>query len=163
MAEAINSQIEAAQDKSATDERYLIFRVVDDELGIAIDYVIEIISMQSITMVPELPGYMIGVINLRGTIIPVMDARLRFSQPAAEYDERTCIIVIQLNDTQLGLVVDTVEEVLIISDDKIVDPPNSERGSSGASQYVKGIVKLPSGIKQIVDCQAIFGYSEDMG
>lgn len=159
MAEALNTQLTAANTESETDSRYLIFKVVDDEFGIAISYVIEIISMQSITMVPELPEYMVGVINLRGTIIPVMDARKRFNQPSMDYNERTCIIVIILGDTQLGLVVDMVEEVMDIPPDMIVDPPQSENGQ-GANRYISGVVKLPSGIKQIVDCRAIFGDSD---
>lgn len=160
MSEALNAQLTAVE--SETDDRYLIFKVVNDEYGIAISYVLEIISMQSITMVPELPDYMIGVINLRGTIIPVMDARKRFMREAMDYNERTCIIVVILDDMQLGLVVDTVEEVLDIAKDMIVDPPTSEAGQS-VNRYIQGIVKMQNGIKQIVDCRAIFGDPDMLG
>jgi purine-binding chemotaxis protein CheW len=95
----------------------------EEEYGIAIGYVTEIIGLQSITEIPELPHYVKGIINLRGKIIPVMDVRLRFNKEAKEYNDRTCTIVIEVRDITVGLIVDAVAEVASITSENIVPPP----------------------------------------
>ncbi|NLL04992.1 MAG: purine-binding chemotaxis protein CheW [Clostridiaceae bacterium] len=104
-------------------DRYLTFVLGEEEYGIAIGYVTEIIGLQSITEIPELPHYVKGIINLRGKIIPVMDVRLRFNKEAKEYNDRTCTIVIEVRDITVGLIVDAVAEVASITSENIVPPP----------------------------------------
>lgn len=115
--------------------KYLTFILDDESYGIGINNVTEIIGIQPITLVPELPDYIRGIINLRGKIIPVMDVRLRFKKDFREYNDRTCIIVIDINDLSIGLIVDSVSEVLIIPDQDIVPPPNLSKVSN---KYIKG-------------------------
>lgn len=131
-------------------DKYLTFVIDDDGYGIEIQYVTEIIGMQGITEVPELPDFIVGIINLRGQIIPVMDVRTRFQKSFMEYNDRTCIIVINIEEISIGLIVDMVSEVLNIDSGNIVDPPNPKTGFS--NKYVKSIGKVNDEIKLILDC-----------
>ena len=97
--------------------KYLIFSLGNEFYGIEIKYVTEIIGVQPITEIPELPDYIKGIINLRGKIIPVMDVRIRFKKSPMEYNDRTCVIVIDVKDTSVGLIVDSVSEVLSIEEE----------------------------------------------
>lgn len=131
-------------------DKYLTFVIDDDGYGIEIQFVTEIIGMQGITEVPELPDFIVGIINLRGQIIPVMDVRTRFQKTFREYNDRTCIIVIRIEDVSIGLIVDMVSEVLNINSSDIVDPPNPKTGFS--NKYVKSIGKVEDEVKLILDC-----------
>lgn len=138
--------------------RFLTFTLGKEDYGIEIKYVTEIIGIQPITQVPELPDYLKGIINLRGKIIPVMDVRLRFRKEPLNYTDRTCIIVIDINDTSIGLIVDTVSEVASIDDEDIMPPPNSKTGFN--NKYVKGIGKLGNEVKLLLDCGKILSEDE---
>jgi purine-binding chemotaxis protein CheW len=129
--------------------KFLTFSMENEMYGIDVRYVIEIISIQSITEVPELPDYIKGIINLRGRIIPVMDVRLRFKMPCQEYNERTCVIVIDIDDTYMGLIVDSVSEMLSIPESEIVDLPEVNKTGN---RYIKGIGKVGNEMKLILDC-----------
>lgn len=107
--------------------KFLTFSLGKEDYGVEIKYVTEIIGIQSITEVPDLPAYINGIINLRGKIIPVMDVRLRFGKTVREYDDRTCIIVIDINDISIGLIVDRVSEVINIPESEIVPPPQLDK------------------------------------
>ncbi len=131
-------------------DKYLTFLVDGDGYGIEIEYVTEIIGLQNITEVPELPDFIVGIINLRGQIIPVMDVRKRFRKESVPYDDRTCIIVIEVEEVAIGLIVDTVSEVLNITDEDTVDPPKSKEGFS--NRYVKAIGKHENSVTLILDC-----------
>lgn len=132
--------------------KYLTFYVGNDVYGIAIKHVTEIIGIQPYTEIPQLEKYVRGIINLRGNIIPLMDVRLRFSMPFKEYDNRTCIIVINIDDMSLGLIVDCVLEVLTIDDDNISLPPSFKIGN----QYlINGIGKVGDEIKLLLDCSKL--------
>lgn len=120
--------------------KYLTFHMFDENYGIEIRFVTEIIGIQRITEVPDMPGFIKGVINLRGKVIPVMDVRARFNLPPREYDERTCIIVVQLNTTSVGLVVDKVNEVVDIPSQNIEPPPRTSAGNS--TEYIQGMGKM---------------------
>ena len=113
--------------------KYLIFTMAGEQFGIEIRYITEIISIQPMTPVPGLPEYIMGVTNLRGKIIPVMDARLRFRKEARAYDDRTCIIVLETDEMSVGLIVDSVLEVVAISDAEIAPPPELRKG---ATQFI---------------------------
>jgi len=143
--------------------RFLTFPLGGESYGIEIRYVTEIIGMQPITAVPELPEYIRGIINLRGKIIPVMDARLRFKKPFQEYNDRTCVIVIDVKDVKdikdisIGLIVDSVSEVIAIRDDDIVPPPNIQQV---ANKYIKGIGKTVGEVKLLLDCEKLLNEEE---
>lgn len=128
--------------------KFLTFILGDEFYGIGIEFVTEIIGILPITEVPELPTYLRGIINLRGKIIPVMDIRLRFKKPFLEYNERTCIIVIDILDNSVGLIVDSVAEVTNISEENIVSPPSIN--TSFSNTYIKGIGKVNNDVKLLL-------------
>lgn len=138
--------------------KFLTFSIGKEAYGIEIRYVTEIIGIQSITQLPELPDYLKGIINLRGKIIPVMDVRLRFRKDAMDYNDRTCIVVIDIKDVFIGLIVDTVTEVLSIDDSNIVPPPDTKTGFN--NRYVKGIGKVENEVKLILDCEKLLNENE---
>ena len=116
-------EFEEYDEEDDKDEgQYLTFSVENESYGLEIIYVTEIIGIQRITEVPELPEYVKGIINLRGKIIPVMDIRLRFEKPFREYDEKTCIVVVEIQDISVGIIVDAVSEVITVRDEEIVPP-----------------------------------------
>ena len=133
--------------------RYLTFALGNENYGIEIKYVTEIIGMQTITKVPVLPDYIKGIINLRGKIIPVMDVRLRFKKEEKDYNDRTCVIVVDINELSIGLVVDGVSEVLTIPDQDIVDPPQMNKDFN--NRYIKKIGKIGTDVKLLLDCQKL--------
>ena len=112
-----------APDEDTQKNRFLTFMVDSESYGLEISVVTEIIGIQEITKIPETPDYIKGVINLRGRVIPVMDVRLRFRKPPLEYDDRTCIVVVDMKNLSVGLIVDSVSEVLTIQEGDIVPPP----------------------------------------
>ena len=116
MSEAQTAKVRAAEEDTQHG-RYLTFNLGTESFGIEIKYITEIIGMQPITALPGLPAYIRGIINLRGEIIPVMDIRLRFGKEEIAYNDRTCIIVAKFEDVDIGLIVDSVSEVLTIPDE----------------------------------------------
>lgn len=109
----------ADEDSDSIDNMYLIFAVSSEDYGVPIAMVTEIVGMQRIMAVPDVPDYIKGVINLRGKVIPLMDVRLRFGIAERAYDDRTVIIVLDVGDAPVGLIVDGVREVTEIADDKV--------------------------------------------
>lgn len=157
--EEINVQYDNVIDDSLHG-KYLTFAVSTEVYGIELEFVTEIIGVQAITEVPELPQYIKGIINLRGKIIPVIDVRLRFNQQPQEYNDRTCTIVVDINSLIVGIIVDTVLEVLSIDDDDISPPP--ERSSHFSSEYIKGIARTPSGVKLLLNCDLLVGENSNV-
>lgn len=133
--------------------KFLTFTLESEDYGLEIKYVTEIIGIQEITAVPELPEYIKGIINLRGKIIPVMDVRLRFKKPFREYDNRTCIVVVDILDMEVGMIVDAVAEVMSIQDEEIVPPPDLNRGHS--DKFISGIGKVGNEVKLLLDCSKL--------
>jgi len=140
-------------DEDTQKGKYLIFTMGEENYGIEVKYVIEIIGIQQITEVPDMPNYIKGVINLRGRIIPVMDVRLRFGKDHREYDDRTCIIVIEVQTITIGLIIDRVSEVVVIQDEMLLPPPNVGHGFN--HRYIKGIGKVGEAVKLILDCDKL--------
>lgn len=134
--------------------KYLFFRIGKESYGIGIRFVIEIIELQSISEVPDMPPYVKGVINLRGKVIPIVDLRLRFDMEEREYDNRTCIIVTEVEGVLVGCLVDTVEEVMEIPE-KAIEPPPNFRTSSGRDRYISGMGKAGDSIKILLDVEKI--------
>lgn len=139
--------------------KYLTFDIGNESYGIGIEVVTEIIGILPITEVPELPEFIRGIMNLRGRIIPVMDMRLRFRKEFVPYNERTCIIVIDVADNAVGLIVDSVSEVTNIDDDNIVVKPILSSGE--ANKYIKGIGKVDNEVKLLLDCDKLLS-AEDL-
>lgn len=123
---------------SAMQDRYLMFPLGDELFGIGIEPISDIIEMQPITPVPDMPPHVKGVINLRGAVIPVLDTRIRMGMPERPYDDRTCVIVVQDNGDPVGLIVDTVAEVAEIPTSEISDPPKY-RDHAESTHYIDGI------------------------
>lgn len=138
--------------------RYLTFSIGKETYGVEIKYVIEIIGIQTITEIPELPEYIKGIINLRGKIIPVMDVRLRFKKEPIEYNDRTCVIIVDINGTSIGLIVDKVAEVIIIPDQDIVEPPQMNKGTK--NRYIKNMGKVGDDVKLLLDCEKLLTEDE---
>ncbi len=133
--------------------RFLTFSLDKESYGIEIKYVTEIIGIQEITEIPELPEYVKGIINLRGKIIPIMDVRIRFKKEPKEYNDRTCVIVVDIKNISIGLVVDRVSEVLTILEQDIVEPPQLNKGIN--NRYVRKIGKIGSDVKLLLDCEKL--------
>lgn len=136
-------------EEDTQEDKYLTFLINQEEYGIEIRYVTEIIGIQSITEVPDMPSYIKGVINLRGKVIPVMDVRIRFGVEERPYDDRTCIVVIQVDDQVVGLIVDRVSEVLDIPKNEIEEPPKVRRGES--SRFIQGMGKVGEQVKILLN------------
>jgi purine-binding chemotaxis protein CheW len=145
--------LEAKNDLESDVDQYLTFALDDEIYGMDIKNIDDIIGIQKITEVPNQPVYLKGVINLRGIIIPVIDIRIRFQKEERPYDDRTCIIVINIDDAAVGIVVDTVLEVIKLNLDDIADPPvyNDEI----SNQYMKGIGKHKEHVVIMVDAYAL--------
>jgi len=137
--------------------KYLTFTMADEEYGISILKIKEIIGMLPVTTVPQTPGYVKGVINLRGKVIPVIDLRLRFEIEAMQYTERTCIIVIEIgaqdNSILTGIVVDSVSEVLNIRDQEIEDAPTF--GVNMNTEYILGVAKIEGTVKILLEIDKV--------
>ena len=133
--------------------RFLAFALDDETFCIEIKYVTEIIGIQPITRVPEVPDFIKGIINLRGRIVPVIDMRLKFGKLPMEYNDRTCIIVVETKTLSVGFIVDNVAEVVSIDDENIVPPPDVRVGMQ--SNYIKGIGKVGNDVKLLLNCEKL--------
>jgi len=136
-------------DEDTLSNRYLTFRLGNEDYGVEIQYVTEIVGVQRITEVPDMPDFVKGVVNLRGQVIPIIDMRLRFHMPSRDYDERTCVIVIKLENMDVGLIVDTVQEVREIPAANVSPPPQLSR--SEKSRYILGLGKVGAEVKILLD------------
>jgi purine-binding chemotaxis protein CheW len=142
--------------------KYLTFTLAEEEYGIGILKVKEIIGMMAITSVPRTPKFVKGVINLRGKVIPVMDLRLKFGMPAIDYTDRTCIIVVEIDTDeltiQIGIVVDSVSEVLNIREEEMENTPSF--GTQVDTAYILGMAKIDSGVKILLDIDRVLSTGE---
>jgi purine-binding chemotaxis protein CheW len=145
-------------DEDTQKDKYLTFFIKGEIYGIDIRLVTEIIGIQPITEVPEVPVYVKGIINLRGRIIPVMDMRLRFKKDFLAYTDRTCVIVIEAHDMSLGLIVDGVAEVLTIPEPEIVPPPELK---ATQNKYIRGIGKTGTGVTLLLDCDKLLNEKDE--
>jgi len=141
------------REEDTQEDKFLTFFLGQEEYGIEIRNVIEIIGIQNITEVPDMPSYLKGVINLRGKVIPVVDVRLRFGMEERSYDDRTCIIVINVDNQSVGLIVDRVSEVLDIPKSQVEPPPKVAGGES--SRFIQGMGKIGERVKILVDAHRL--------
>ncbi|MFH1985017.1 MAG: chemotaxis protein CheW [Pseudomonadota bacterium] len=142
--------------------KYLTFTLANEEYGIGILKIKEIIGMMPITSVPQTPEFVKGVINLRGKVIPVLDLRLRFGMKEIDYTERTCIIVVEVDShnghVEIGIVVDSVSEVLNIRGTDIEDTPTF--GTKLDTSYILGMAKMEGGVKILLDIDCVLARKE---
>lgn len=142
--------------------KYLTFQLAQEEFGIRVLKVREIMGLQDITAVPQTPSHVKGVINLRGKVVPVIDLRLKFGLEAADYTQRTCIIVTQVqgeaSSVMMGIVVDGVSEVLNLSGTEIEDTPDF--GDSAGTQYLLGMAKVKGKVKILLDIDKVLSTLE---
>jgi len=135
--------------------KYLTFLVGDVGYGIEISYVVEIISVQDITLVPHTHAYVKGIINLRGTVVPVIDMGMRFGGMEVVYTEQTCIIVLSMDDMSVGILVDGVQDVTDIEDGDIQDPPKTT-GNVIKNNFIKAVGISAGEVKQLIDVYKVF-------
>lgn len=157
--EKIDQAVKVMADKEG---KYLTFTLAEEEYGIGILKIKEIIGMLPITSVPQTPDFVKGVINLRGKVIPVMDLRLRFGMMSIDYTERTCIIVVEISGQAgtilVGIVVDAVSEVLNIKGDDIEKTPTF--GTKLNTDYILGMAKMEGGVKILLDIDQVLSSDE---
>ncbi len=162
MAEETKTMDQAVKAMTEREGKYLTFSMADEEYGIGILKIKEIIGMMPITTVPQTPDFVKGVINLRGKVIPVMDLRLRFGMEAIDYTERTCIIVVEIEGStgtiQIGIVVDSVSEVLNVKGEDIEDTPTF--GTKLNTEYILGMAKMEGGVKILLDIDRVLNAEE---
>lgn len=156
MAEIMENFLEMEEDTQK--DRYLTFSLGKESYGVEVRYVTEIIGIQSITEIPELPEYVKGIINLRGKIIPVMDVRLRFKKEPKDYNDRTCIVVIDIRGVSIGLIVDSVSEVITIPEQDVVEPPQMNKGFN--NRYIQKIGKVGKEVRLLLDCEKLLSKDE---
>lgn len=143
--------------------KFLTFDMEGEEYGIPIQKVKEIIGIMDITSIPKTPQFIKGVINLRGKIIPVMDLRLKFGLSGKEYDHRTCIIVVEIELSSekrlMGIVVDTVAEVINVQSGDIEAPP--QYGDDSEISFLVGMAKFKDKVILLINIEKVLG-SEDL-
>jgi purine-binding chemotaxis protein CheW len=163
---------QAVEDKKAGPEKteigeqlagkYLTFKLAEEEYGLEILKVQEIIQMQAVTKVPRTPDYVRGVINLRGKVIPVVDLRKKFTLDATKDTEKTCIIVVQIahadSKVTMGIIIDEVKEVLDIKGENIEETPSF--GSSIDTEFILGMGKIGSSVKILLDIDKVMSIQD---
>ena len=167
MAEEMMDDLEGLETEGNADEdaqkgKYMTFQIGEEYYGIAINYVNEIANIQSITGVPEVEDYIKGLINIRGKIIPVIDVKVRFRQEPVRYTDRTCIILIDVNSTMVGLIVEKIADVITINEKEIIPPPSLNQSVSGRDKYVFGLVRVADEVKLLLDPEKLIRDEEPM-
>ncbi len=162
MREITKAMDEAVKSMVDREGKYLTFSLAGEEYGIGILKVKEIIGMMPITTVPRTPGFVKGVINLRGKVIPVVDLRLKFDMEEIAYTERTCIIVVEIRSqggsVLIGIVVDSVSEVLNIKGGDIEETPTF--GARVNTDYILGMAKMNGTVKILLDIDKVLSAEE---
>ncbi|SMC23909.1 purine-binding chemotaxis protein CheW [Desulfacinum hydrothermale DSM 13146] len=160
---AQNAAVVMDKEDRSREGKYLTFSLCNEEYGIGILKVKEIIGMMAITPVPQTPHFVKGVVNLRGKVIPVIDLRLKFGMEESEYNERTCIIVVETSGASssyamMGLVVDSVSEVVNIKEEDIEDSPAF--GTRLSTEYILGMAKSGDSVKILLDIDKVLTAQE---
>lgn len=146
-------------DEDTQKDKYLTFQLGEEEYGVDIRFVTEVVGLQEITSVPDMPEFIKGVINLRGKVIPVMDVRMRFNMEKRAYDDRTCVVVVDIDDTSVGLVVDEVQEVADIPESRIEPPPRVSKATR--SRFIMGLGKMEDKVTILLDVRNLL-YEEEL-
>jgi purine-binding chemotaxis protein CheW len=158
MVDATKERTEAREDQKSREGKYLTFVLGEEEYGLEILKVREILGAMPITAVPQTPQFVKGVINLRGKVIPVVDLRLKFGMEEIDQTEETCVIVVEVADMQMGIIVDTVREVMDIREGDIEDPPRF--GTQVDTDFILGMGKIEDTVKILLDIERVLSGSE---
>lgn len=140
--------------------KFLTFWTDGQLYGVPIAFVVQIVSMQAITEIPGYPHYAKGIMNLRGSIIPITDIRLRLGKQEAAYTERTCIIVANLGTQVVGFIVDAVDEVTYIGGEEISPPPKMGESNCSVNYYLTGIGKYAQTVVLLLDTHRVLSESQ---
>jgi purine-binding chemotaxis protein CheW len=151
-------ETEQTTDMSSVEGKFLTFVLCGEEYGLEILKVREINGLMDITSVPQMPDYMKGVINLRGKVIPVVDLRLKFGLSGTDYTKETCIIVVVVQNTLVGIVVDTVSEVLDVGAEAIEPAPHMDKRVG--TDFILGMAKIKGQVKILLDIDKVLGTEE---
>ena len=150
------------KENAEASNSFLTFKLGDEEFGAHVNQVLNILEMMKITQVPKTPEYMKGVINLRGSVLPVIDTRIKFGLPETEYTSNTCIVVMDLDldgDTvNIGAIVDEVLSVIEIEEDQIEPPPSI--GNQYKSEFIYGMAKVQENFVMLLDMQKVLSREE---
>ncbi len=146
------------EEEDTQEGKFLSFHLNNEDYGIEIRAISEIIGIQKITPLPDLPNFVKGVINLRGKVVPVLDVRLKFGMAPLEYHDRTCVIVVHIEEQEIGLIVDKVDEVIDIPASSIENPPAISRG--GRARYIAGMGKMNERVIILLDVSKLLKNDE---
>lgn len=138
--------------------KIIVFKLLDEEYGLDVQQVQSIERLQHITRVHDTPPYVRGVINLRGVIHPIIDLRTRFNLPQAEYTDSTRIIIVSVQEMEVGLIVDEANDVLDVSFAQIEPPPEVVGGIE--AKYIRGVVKLDNRLCTLLDLEEVLSREE---
>lgn len=150
--------VTAAETIDQLEGRYLLFNIAETRYGVPLSYVLEIINVQSITFIPGIVHYVKGIINLRGKVVPIIDVRLKLGMEEREYDDKTCIIVLDVADMHIGIIVDSVFEVVNAGKDQLSQPPKT---NNTIREYLSSVLELDQQVVLNIDCAKFF--KEDTG
>jgi purine-binding chemotaxis protein CheW len=156
----IDLMVEDDDDLEQQAAKFLMFKLGEEEYCIDITRITAIEELPQITSIPDMPNFVKGVINLRGKVIPAVDLRLRFGLKEKEYDDRTCIVIVRVDNSTVGLIVDIVSEVHEIQKNDI-GPPPAFNNSSGSEQYIAGLAKKGEEVKILLDVEKIISNEEN--
>ena len=149
-------------DTSSDIKSFLTFKLGEEVFACHVNKLLSILEIPQITDVPGSPGYMKGIIDLRGKVLPVIDTKLKLNMPAIEFSKDTCIVVMDINldnnNLLVGVLVDAVVEVMEFDEDKILPPPNL--GSKYHSEFINGIVKKDDKFIMLIDIDKVFSLDE---
>ncbi len=148
-----NNIVETSEALEDLSGRYLLFYINDVVYGVTLSDVLEIINIQSITYIPNTAQYVKGIVNLRGKIVPVIDARLKLGLPEREYDDKTCIIILEIGDARIGLIVDSVSEVVAVDTADLSTPPAS---GDEAMRFLESIYDFGGKVALNIDFRKFF-------
>jgi purine-binding chemotaxis protein CheW len=134
--------------------RYLTFYIEDTIYSLPLNHVIEIIGIQHITHIPSVAYYIKGIVNLRGKVVPISDVRLKFGLPEHPYDDKTCIVIVLVNDMNVGVIVDRVAEVVTLEKSNMSPPPANDKRIGDT--FLDSISSLDEKVIMNIDCMKFF-------
>lgn len=141
--------------------RYLLFYIGDRLFGVSLALVLEIIQIQHVSYLPGMPAYIKGIVNLRGKVVPVIDTRLKFGMEERPYDDKTCIVVLDIHDMHIGLIVDSVSEVLTVENSQLSAPPTIN--SMHSVEYLSSVTETDGKVVLNIDFDKFFQEDLDLG
>lgn len=156
-----NEEIIEEVGSDTIDDLYMVFIINNQKYALSSRHIIEIVGLSKITKVPFIPKYIKGIVNLRSTIIPIIDARMRFGLEPIDYNERTCIIIIENGEDKVGLIVDAVSEVITILPEQSMKM-DSTKETEIDQNFIKGVSEINGETQLILDCDSLIEISEDL-